>query len=62
MVSLKLFAEYFKTATATDDEVCERPVNRLHQEWEPELREQRVLETRRWHDPSRVTCRIRENE
>jgi len=31
------------------------------EEREPEHREQRVLATRSWHDPSKVTGRIRES-
>jgi hypothetical protein len=55
----KLFAQYIETntVTATDDELYERPLNRVYQEREPELREQRVLETRSWRDPSTMTCR-----
>jgi hypothetical protein len=54
----KLLAQDIETATATaaDSAVHERPLNRVYQEREPELREQRVLETRSWHDPSKVTC------
>jgi hypothetical protein len=47
----KLFAQYNETATATYDELHARPLNRVYQEREPELRQQRVLETRSWHDP-----------
>jgi hypothetical protein len=55
----KLFAQYIEAATATAAEsaVYERPLKRVYQEREAELREQRVLETRSWHDPSKVTCR-----
>jgi len=58
MAWLKLFSRYIETATATPDgELYEQPLNRVYQEREPELQEQRVLETRRWYDPSKVTCR-----
>ena len=53
----KLFARYIETAIATDDELYERPLKRVYQERARELRQQRVLETRSWHDPSKVTCR-----
>jgi len=55
----KLSAQYIERAapTAADDELYERPLNRVYQEREPELRQQKVLETRSWHDPSKVTCR-----
>jgi len=55
----KLLAQHIEhaTPTAADDELYERPLNRVYQEREPELRQQRVLETRSWHDPSKVTCR-----
>jgi hypothetical protein len=52
-----LIAQYNETATATYDELHARPLNRVYQEREPELRQQRVLETRSWRDPSKVTCR-----
>ena len=53
----KLFAQFNETATATYDELHARPLNRVYQEREPELRQQRVLETSSWRDPSKVTCR-----
>jgi len=48
---------------ATDDEVCVCEwyyAYPFSEEPEPEHREQRVLETRSWHDTSKVTCRIRD--
>jgi hypothetical protein len=57
MASPELFAQYIETAAATDDELRERYLNRVYQEREPEHREQRVLATRSWHDPSKVACR-----
>jgi len=57
MASPKLFAQYIETATATDNELCERHLKGAYQEREPKLREQRVLETRSWHDAGKVTCR-----
>jgi len=56
MASIKLFAQYIAT-TAPDDELYERSLNRVYPEREPEHREQRVLETRSWQDPSKATCR-----
>ena len=60
---LKVFARHIKTTTATDDKirVCEwyYPYP-FSEEPEPVHREQRVLATRSWHDPSKVTGRIRE--
>jgi hypothetical protein len=53
----KLIAQYNETDTATYDELHARPLNRVYQGREPELRQQRVLETRSWRDPSKVTCR-----
>ena len=35
----KLFAQYNETATATYDELHARPLNRVYQEREPELRQ-----------------------
>jgi hypothetical protein len=60
---LKVFARHIKTTTATDDkvEVCEwYYAYPFSEEPEPLRREQRVLATRSWHDPSKVTGRIRE--
>jgi hypothetical protein len=60
---LKVFARHIKTNTATDDKVkiCEwyYPYP-FSEEPEPLRREQRVLATRSWHDPSKVTDRSRE--
>jgi hypothetical protein len=60
---LKVFARHIKTTTATDDKVkvCEwcYPYP-FSEEPEPVHREERVLATRSWHDPSKVTGRIRE--
>lgn len=53
----KLFAEYVEAATATHDELYEVHPKRVCQEREAEHREQRVLETRSWRDPSNVICR-----
>ena len=60
---LKVFARHIKTTTATDDKirVCEwYYAYPFSEEPEPVHREQRVLATRSWHDPSKVTGRIRE--
>jgi len=60
---LKVFARHIKTTTATDDkvEVCEwYYAYPFSEEPEPLRREQRVLATRSWHDPSKVTGRSRE--
>ena len=61
---LKVFERLIKTTTtATDDkvEVCEwYYAYPFSEEPEPLRREQRVLATRSWHDPSKVTGRIRE--
>ncbi len=54
MAWLKVFARLIKTTTATDDEVCVCEwyyAYPFSEEREPELRQQRVLETRSWHDP-----------
>jgi hypothetical protein len=65
MAWLRVFARLVKTTTttATDREVkvCEwyYPYP-FSEEFEPARREQRVLATRSWHDPSKVTGRIRE--
>jgi hypothetical protein len=53
----KTFAQSNETATATDDEPCGKHPNRVYQEREPVLRQQRVLETRSWRKPCKVTCR-----
>ena len=56
----KVFARLIKTTTATDVDVNERyyayPYSK---EQEPRLREQRVLETRKWHDPTSQTLPIK---
>ena len=56
----KVFARLMKTTTATDVEVNELyyayPYSK---EQEPRLREQRVLETRKWHSPAGQTSPIR---
>jgi hypothetical protein len=61
---LKVFERLIKTTTtATDDkvEVCEwYYAYPFSEEPEPLRREQRVLATRSWHDPSKVTGRSRE--
>ena len=61
---LKVFERLIKTTTtATDDkvEVCEGYyAYPFSEEPEPLRREQRVLATRSWHDPSKVTDRSRE--
>jgi hypothetical protein len=61
---LKVFARLIKkTTTATDHEVevCEwYYAYPYSEEPEPERREQTVLATRSWHDPSKVTCHIRQ--
>jgi hypothetical protein len=51
----KLLAQYIEgvTAAANDDELYERPLSRVYQEREPELRQRRVLATRSWHDSSK---------
>ena len=61
---LKVFERLIKTTTtATGDKVrvCEwyYPYP-FSEEPEPVHREERVLATRSWHDPSKVTGRIRE--
>ena len=64
MTWIKVFARLIKTTTATDDEACVCGwyyAYPFSEEPEPEHREQRVLETRSWHDPS-MTCRIRESQ
>jgi hypothetical protein len=64
MVWLRVFARLIETTTATDDEVCVCEWHYAYpfsEEREPERREQRVLETRSWHDPSKATGRIRES-
>ena len=61
---LKVFERLIKTTTnATDDkvEVCEwYYAYPFSEEPEPLRREQRVLATRSWHDPIKVTGRSRE--
>ena len=60
---LKVFVRHINTTTATDDtvKVCEwyYPYP-FSEEPEPVLREERVLATRSWHDPSKVTPHVRE--
>jgi hypothetical protein len=56
----KVFAQYSETATATDDELCgQHPKPRL-----PRARAgtstAKSTRNKKWHDPSKVTCRIRE--
>jgi hypothetical protein len=61
MTRLKVFARLIKTPTATDVKVCEwYYAYPFSEEPEPVHREERVLTTRSWHDPSKVTGRIRE--
>ena len=61
---LRVFERLIKTTTtATGDkvEVCEwYYAYPFSEEPEPLRREQRVLATRSWHDPTKVTGRIRE--
>jgi hypothetical protein len=52
----KLFVQYTETANKTEYKVLEQHLNRGPREHEPELREQRVLETRRWRDPNKMSC------
>lgn len=52
----KLFAKWVEPAPGTDDELHKRNLNRVHPEPEPERREQRVLETRSWRDPTKMSC------
>jgi hypothetical protein len=52
MVWPKLFEKWIEAATATDDELQVRNLSRVYPEREPEDREQRMLETRSWRDPS----------
>ena len=57
MAWLKVFAKYIRTAAGTETDPYVHTLNRFCPEREPELREQRVLETRRWHDPAKnVSC------
>jgi hypothetical protein len=57
----KVFARLIKTTNATDVEVSgwyyAYPYSKEH---EPKHREQTVLATRSWHDPSKVTPHVRE--
>jgi hypothetical protein len=48
----KLLAKWIESDTGTDNEVHERNLDRVYPEREPERREQRVLGTRSWRDPS----------
>jgi hypothetical protein len=62
---LKVFARLVKTTTttATDEnvKVCEWYYpHPFSEEPDPLHREERVLATRSWHDPNKVTGRIRE--
>jgi hypothetical protein len=62
MAWLKVFARLTKTTTPHDEEleVCESYyAYSFSEEPEPVRREQTVLGTRNWHDPSKVTGRIR---
>ena len=57
MAWLKVFAKYIRIAAGTEADVYGYTLNRVCPEREPELREQRVLETRYWRDPARkVSC------
>ena len=56
----KLFAQYNETATATYDELHARPLNRVYQEREPELRQLKSAQQEAGTIPSKMTCRIRE--
>jgi len=47
----KLFLKWIESSPGTEDGVQEH-LSRVHPEREPERREQRVLETRSWRDPS----------
>jgi hypothetical protein len=64
MARLKVFEGLIKTTTtATDGEVEVHEwyyAYPFSEEPEPVHREERVLATRSWHDPSKVTGRIRE--
>jgi hypothetical protein len=64
MAWIKLFARLIGTTTANHGEVrvCEWcDAYPFSEEAEPEHREQRVLATRSWHDPS-TARRIRESQ
>ena len=52
----KLFAKWVEPALATDDELHQRNLSRVRPAREPERREQRVLETRSWRDPRKMSC------
>jgi hypothetical protein len=64
MAWLRVFSRLVKTTTTATDcgvKVCEwYCAYPYSEELEPEHREQAVLATRNWQDPSRVTGRIRE--
>jgi hypothetical protein len=64
MTRLIVFERLFKTTTtATDDEVEVHEwyyAYPFSEEPDPVHREERVLATRSWHDPSKVTGRIHE--
>jgi hypothetical protein len=64
MAWLRVFARLVKTTTTATDrgvKVCEcYYAYPYSEEREPEHREQAVLATRSWHDPSRITGRVRE--
>jgi hypothetical protein len=52
----KLFTQFTATSNKTEPEIHEPYLNRFPHEHEPERREQRVLETRSWRDPNKMTC------
>ena len=56
MAWFKIFAQRIETANKTDYEIYEQYLDRVPREHEPERREQRVLETRSWRDPNKMTC------
>jgi hypothetical protein len=57
MAWFKFFARDTETSNKTEYEVHEQNLNRVPREQEPERREQRVLETRRWRDPNnKMSC------
>lgn len=57
MAWFKFFARGIETGTGTYAELQEWTLSRVCPERDPERREQRVLETRRWRDPSKkVSC------
>ena len=64
MAWLKVFAPLIKkttTPTGHEDKVCEGYYAYPYsEEQDPGNREQTVLATRSWHDPSKVTPHVRE--